>query len=607
MVRRQVCSTFRSLVLTFAAALAATGPATAADKLPAFPGAEGAGKYSVGGRQGSVYRVTNLNRSGPGSLADAVSQPNRIVVFDVSGVIDLSDPARGKAGKILVSQPHITIAGQTAPGEGICLKGGVLHICASDVIVRHLRSRRGFIAQADMGDAIDVKPQKTDQDRAPGGTDPELFAKIEQKKKDRGKPLKETAVIENVLLDHVSTSWATDENLSVTHPNFTTVQYCIAAEGLDYANPQQTPPNHSEGSLWGVDVPDGRATMHHTLYAHNRLRNPRTTGGKLPPPVLEFRNNVVYNASEFFSHTGHMAVYLNWIDNYYKAGPSTPRQLQGEMFCLLHSRDSRMFAAGNYIAGFLDRTANNWAAIRLIKGISRADLPTIRVARPFDIEPMPSQSAEAAYAEVLAEAGATLPARDAVDLRIVEDVRQGTGLIIEKETDLPPDQRWPNYRSLPAPVDSDGDGIPDFWEEQFGLDPHTADSMRLAAGGYARLEHYINNTDPAGGPLPMVCVSAAVSRVRPQNRQAGVLRVTRSGSVSQPLTIRYSVGGTAQPGDDYPPLSGMVTIPAGARWAAIPVAARPGAAAGKTAVVTLAAQNDQYHRGCPVAALVVTE
>lgn len=590
-----------------AAALVVSGALSAADKIPAFPGAEGAGKYAVGGRFGSVYRVTNLNRSGPGSLADAVSRPNRIVVFTVSGVIDLADPARGKGGKILVGQPHITIAGQTAPGEGICLKGGSLHVSASNVIVRHLRSRRGFVADKDTGDAVGVKPQATDEDREPGGTDPALFEKIKQKKKDRNRSLKQTAVIENIILDHVSASWATDENLSVTHPDFTSVQYCIASEGLDYPNPRQTPPNHSEGSLWGVDVPDGRATLHHSIYAHNRLRNPRTTGGKLPPPVLEFRNNVVYNASEYFSHTGHMTVHLNWIGNYYKSGPSTPAELQGEMFCFLHSHEHRMFAARNYIAGFPARTADNWAAIRLIKGLGRADVPAIRASAPFPIEPMPEQSALAAYDEVLAEAGATLPSRDSVDLRIVRDIRNGTGRIIEKELDLPPNQRWPRYHSLPAPGDSDEDGIPDDWEKQFGLDPHRADSMTIAAGGYARIEHYFNNTDPGGGPRPIVFLSATVSRARRQDRQPGMLRVTRAGGTAEPLVVRYTVGGTAQAGRDYRPLSGELTIPAGARSAAIPVTLGPAAAAEKTIVVRLAPDDDRYHRGCPAAAMVVTE
>ena len=155
------------------------------------------------------------------------------------------------------------------------------------MIVRYIRSRRGFIHESDAGDAFDIKPEKTEVAKSGEGTTSEHFQKVLEKKKSRGKVMKEPARIDNILLDHLSASWATDENLTVTHANNTTVQYCIAAEGLDYSNPKQTPPNHSEGSLWGVAVPDGRSTMHHMLYAHNRLRNPRTTGGSDPPAVLD--------------------------------------------------------------------------------------------------------------------------------------------------------------------------------------------------------------------------------------------------------------------------------------------------------------------------------
>src|SRR3954471_23140225 len=137
----------------------------------AFPGAEGAGRFATGGRGGDIVHVTNLNASGPGSLADAVSGPDRIVVFDISGIIDLTREKSGaaKGGVVRVEFPNITIAGQSAPGEGICLKGGVLSIAASNVIVRHLRVRRGFVAESDSGDAIEIKPPKAgEQDHAVG-------------------------------------------------------------------------------------------------------------------------------------------------------------------------------------------------------------------------------------------------------------------------------------------------------------------------------------------------------------------------------------------------------------------------------------------------------
>jgi hypothetical protein len=582
----------------------------AEDGILAFPGAEGAGKYTVGGRGGTVYRVTNLNASGPGSLADAVSQPNRIVVFAVSGVIDLSEGKKGKGGKIAIDQPHITIAGQTAPGEGICLKGGALVVSASDVIVRYLRSRRGWVRVGDMGDAFTAKPAKSGVQTKPVNESQESFDKRKKKKLGRGKDVYEHGSIENIIFDHLSASWATDENLSVTHPNNTTVQYCIASEGLDYANPKQTPPNHSEGSLWGVNVAGGRATMHHTLYAHNRLRNPRLVSGEPPSAVLDFRNNVVYDASEYFSHSGHGAVCANWINNYYKHGPSTPEKLRGEMFRFEHNPNSRMFADGNFIFAFPQATRDNWLAVRYEKTLTHDNEKTMRVQKPFDAVATNTQSAAEAYEVVLAEAGATLPARDAVDLRIVNEVRNGTGHVIEKETDLPPDQRWPQYVALPAPTDSDADGIPDYWEEQFGLDKNNpADSMAVSAGGYANIEHYFNNTDPKGGSTPIVFIAASVSRALPQNARAGELRVTRTGSTAAPLVVYYTVGGTAEAGADFEKLPGSVTIPAGQSAAAISIVPRHDARKGKnkTVFVTLTAGMKGYHVGCPSAALVVIQ
>jgi hypothetical protein len=592
-------------VLVGAVLLGAAIPGGAQSQTPAFPGAEGAGMYTVGGRHGTVYRVTNLNASGPGSLADAVSQSNRIVIFTVSGIIDLASKG-GKSGKITISEPNITVAGQTAPGEGICLKNGSLEVEAGEVILRHLRSRRGFVAEGNSGDAIGVKPVSTKAESTGEGTTKQAFDKKLIKKNERGRDTKEPSLIQNIIIDHCSTSWATDENLTLTHPNFTTAQYCIAAEGLDYANPKQTPPNHSEGSLWGVTVPDGRSTMHHMLYAHNRLRNPRTTGGHLPPAVLQFCNSVVYDCSEYYSHTGSEAVHLNWLDNYYKYGPSTAAELRGQMFQFNKTPLSRMFASGNHIDGFPDRSADNWKAVVFNKNIPDLDKKAMCVEKPFDTFPVKRQTAQEAYETVLADAGATLPARDAVDLRIVTQVRTGAGRIIGKETDLPADQRWPDYRSLAAPVDRDADGIPDYWEGQFGLkELNAADGTAITAGGYANVEHYFNNTDPLGGSMPLVYVSGEVSRALAGAGQAGALKVTRTGNLEKALMVAYTVGGTAVAGGDFKPLTGTVTIPAGAASVRIPVAPTATAGDNKTVVVSVNADNASYHVGCPAAALVV--
>lgn len=602
---RSICFTILAAALVAVSTLCSA----AEERTPAFPGAEGAGAFTTGGRGGTVYRVTNLNADGPGSFADAVSEPNRIVVFTVSGIIDLTSQKKAKGGKIVIDQPHVTIAGQTAPGEGICLKSGSLDVQASDVIVRHLRSRRGFVRNGDTGDAITAKPPKTGKAAELAGQSKENFEKRVKKKEGRGKAVYTHEEMERVLFDHLSASWATDENITCTHPNLTTIQYCIASEGLDYTNPNQTPPNHSEGSLWGVAAADGRSTMHHTLYAHNRLRSPRTTGGAMPPPVLQFANSVVYDWSEYASHTGSEVVYLNWLHSYYKPGPSTPADARRTMFEFHGDSRARLFASGNVFFGFPEGTKDNRLAIgfgKKLRELSDAERAAMIVDKPFDAPSVHLQSAGEAFETVLAEAGATLPARDAVDLRIVNDVRNGIGKIIEKETDLPADQRWPNYRSLPAPTDSDGDGLPDFWEKQFGLNPNDAkDSAKLTAGGYANIEHYFNNTDPAGGSKPIVFIAATVSRALPKRGQAGEWRVTRNGDLISPLTVNYTASGSAASGKDYEPLSGAVMIPAGAASTTIKLTPTKDAHDDAMVVLTLATCQSHYHVGCPSASLVV--
>jgi hypothetical protein len=191
-----------------------------------------------------------------------------------------------------------------------------------------------------------------------------------------------------------------------------------------------------------------------------------------------------------------------------------------------------------------------------------------------------------------------------VDLRIVNEVRSGTGRIINKETDLPPEQRWPTYYALTAPKDSDGDGIPDYWEDQFGLNRNDPkDSKAIGHGGYANIEHYFNNTDPTGGGMPLVYISGAVGRAR--GGVTGLLKVTRTGNTEQPLEVRYSVGGSAVAGKDYEKLSGVVIIPAGAASVLVPV--KPLADVTdveKLVVVSLERGAKKYSVGCPCAALV---
>jgi hypothetical protein len=578
--------------------------------VPAFPGADGAGMSTTGGRGGSIVHVTNLNADGPGSLADAVSQPNRIVVFDVSGIIDLTKQKgdKAKGGKLSIDQPNITIAGQTAPGEGICLKGGSLEVSASNVIIRYLRSRRGFVQDSDSGDALGVKPTTNGVQEAPGGQSTEAFDKRAVKKASRGKFIHAFDSLKNIVIDHCSASWATDENLSVTHSDHTTVAYCIAAEGLDYPNPKQTPPNHSEGSLWGSQDPDGRATMHHMLYANNRLRNPRTTGGSEVPAVLTLFNIVVSNWREYASHTGGERVHLNWVNNFYQPGPDTPENIRGYAFDLRADPEVRVYAMGNHIQGSETATNDNRLAVTYAKKLSDVtpeQRAAMLVTTPLGEIPDHMESAKEAYDTVLREVGATLPARDAVDLRIINGVRANTGRILQKETDLPPDLRWPDYRSLPPLADSDHDGIPDYWEKQFGLNPEDPSDSAKLSSGYANIEHYFNNTDPSGGATPLVYVSAMVSRALAHGNQAGEWRITRTGSAKEPLKVSYTISGDAVSGVDFQKLSGTVEIPAGEQSTFIPVVPLQGAHDNRMVVVSLAVGQPEYHVGCPSRSLVV--
>jgi hypothetical protein len=585
-------------------------------QVPAFPGAEGAGMFTTGGRGGKIVHVTNLNVSGPGSLAEAVSEGNRIVVFDVSGIIDLSAARTGKkeskkaGGKISIGQPNITVAGQTAPGEGICIKGGTLHIEAGNVIVRYLRSRRGWNREGDMGDAIEAKGVSTGEATSVGGESKEAFDKRKAKKEARGKTIHEFAGMSNLIIDHCSASWATDENLTCTHADLATVAWSIAAEGCDYANPRQTPPNHSEGSLWGDSTPNGASTMHHMLYAHNRLRNPRTTGGPAEPPLLNFYNNVVYDWSEYPTHTGSERIHLQWLGNYYKPGPSTPQEIRSLAFGFHGDPEALIYPSGNIIEGSESTTRDNKLAIawepKKFKNVSFDDRAKMISGKPLGALPSSLQGAQQAYESVLDETGATLPARDAVDLRLVNSVRAGNGKVIEKETDLPEDQRWPDYRSLPQAADADGDGIPDFWEQQFGLNANDAnDASKISAGGYANIEHYFNNTDPTGKGATLVYVSASVSRALVKEGQAGEWRITRTGDITKPLEVSYTLSGNAVAGEDFETLPGKITIPADQRTALLKVVPLKGAHDDRTAVLHLQLGDVAWKAGCPSSSLVV--
>ncbi len=535
--------------------------------------------YATGGRGGEVYIVRTLKATGPGSITEAVSRPNRFIVFAVSGVIDVAESRPGRSGSLRISQPNITIAGQTAPGEGITLINGAINVTAGNVIIRHLRVRRGFIRKGDMGDAIGIK-----------------------------------GPFENVIVDHVSTSWATDENLTLTQANLVTAQYAIIAEALDYFNPPQTPPRHAFGSLFGSAFDGGRMTIHHSLYAHNRLRNARTTAGGRVPPVLDFRNNVIYDCKEATSHTGSEPVHANWIANYVKDGPSTgiedyPDEVRGRVFAFHSGGDHKIYLDGNYLFGNPERTADNWLAVSFgRRGRTLVRKEDVRALQPFDTPSVTTQTASEAYETVLEEAGAILPSRDIVDWRVVRDVRDGTGAVINTERDIPEAGRALLRRSLPPLPDTDGDGVPDYWEVQFGLDPkNPSDAMAdLDGDGYANIEEYVNNTDPRGGKAPLVYVSASCPRAWAGDGRPGAFRFWRSGGTDGDLAVSFSVSGAARPNHEYKGLGGRVVIPAGKRYLDVPVEPlKPAAAGSEWDVIAAIQASPGYKTGCPPRAVVV--
>lgn len=393
---------------------------------PAFPGAEGYGSQTPGGRGGKVLIVTNLNDSGRGSLRAAVeAEGPRIVVFRVSGIIDLKSQIR-------ITQPFLTIAGQSAPGDGITLRGYGITVNTHDVVVRHIRSRPGDLS----GDEVDGL--------AIGGNS------------------------RNVIVDHCSVSWAVDENLSPSGAiSDVTVQWSVISEALNRS--VHAKGAHGYGSLVRAS---GGLTMHHNLWAHNSSRNPRLgcNYGRPPFPRFDIRNNVIYNAGG--PNVAGDTFEANYVANYHKQGPDSPPG--HPIFSPTEKAALRFHFADNFPDGL------RWSARAGITGAPTA----------FDTPPVRTTSAALAYEEVLARAGATRPLRDAVDERIVREVRTGAGAHIDTQWEV---GGWPKVPSDRPPRDTDRDGLPDDWEIARGLNPRDpADAATNAPSGYTWIEEYLN-------------------------------------------------------------------------------------------------------------------
>lgn len=522
----------------------------------AFPGAEGGGRYTKGGRGGDIYYVTNLNDNLSGSLRDAVSQPNRTVLFKVSGTINLQSA-------ITITKDNITIAGQTAPGDGICLKNYGLGIRANQVIVRYIRSRPG--------DVITV----------PGDSSKVVDAMYN----NFGSPISQP--YNNIMIDHCSMSWSTDEVGSFYAVSKFTLQWSMLSESL-YQSLHTKGTPHGYGGIWGGQ----NASFHHNLLASNSNRNPRFSGSttSLQPELeyADFRNNVIFNwvGSPYGGAGGH----YNMVNNYHKAGPATTggsgssatnrknRILLFPSFSTTLAGDTvfgaKFYIDGNYVHGFPDVTADNWTkGVQLDSYYNAATMKAAgKVLTAFPYSPVVTQTAEAAFDAVMNSAGAILPRRDTVDRRIIKETRTGTATyednsyvaagmghpsgIIDSQNTV---GGWPILSSTTYARDTDNDGLPDWWEKMTqgsATDSTGLDRNTYAADGYTMLEKYLNGIpspdqqvtfmaiNAQKGELDTVKVDFNIDWAKDQFK-LGLYRSTDSLSFTKIIEITASINQTA--------------------------------------------------------------
>lgn len=434
----------------------------------AFPGAEGFGKYATGGRGGKVAAVTNLNDSGEGSFRDALEKfPGEplTIIFKVSGIIELQS-------KIQIKRSNLTIAGQTAPGDGICLKNQSLILNGAsskgnhgNIIIRFIRSR-------------------------PGGTDKKGLYGFDMEN------------CHDVIIDHCSFSWANEECAAMYDTKNTTVQWCIVSEGLYEAGHQKG--HRSYGGVWGGQY----ASYHHNLIAHQNSRAVRFNGSRAHDTmaIIDYRNNVIYNwANANAAYGGEVNIIggvsrVNLVNNYYKPGPATPAELKfvHANYAAQNAKGTgEWYLSGNIMEGGKALTKKNF------KGLDLAEEGYPKKAEanePFPISAsIPDQNAKDAFDAVLRNAGAVLPKRDATDSRVIDETRTGkaTGMgvfgkagIIDSPVAV---GGWAEYKTAAAPVDTDEDGMPDDWEKKNGLNINDAsDGSKIGADGYTMLEKYLN-------------------------------------------------------------------------------------------------------------------
>ena len=503
----KIFSTFFALALTLP---------MQAQNAPAFPGAEGHGRYTTGGRGGKVIHVTNLNDDGNGSLRWALSQSGaKTIVFDVSGYIDLKS-------QLNVSS-HTTIAGQTAPGDGITLRYYTLYFGKCDnVIVRFIRSRRSQVK--DVNDGADATWGRNRK---------------------------------NIILDHCSFSWSIDEVASFYDNLNFTMQWCNITEGL---NAGHNKGNHSYGGIWGGKD----ASFHHNFIAHVQNRAPRFNGARydwdgydktlyensIQAERVDFRNCVMYNwGNGNGCYGGPGGGYINMINNYYKAGPGTKNKTRVTQVSVADASNggdnpfpdyaSRYYINGNYVTAASSPENYDWQGVIYDSGLytingekyiadpnhyygenqtyekttNGVDCIRLKLDEPIDAGEVTTHKAQTAFEKVLKYCGASF-VRDACDVRYAEEAENGTttfmGAIVKcagildiindpEGTEDPTTASYPNLREekRPADFDTDGDGIPDEWETANGLNPSDANDGNEytidSEGIYTNIEVYLNS------------------------------------------------------------------------------------------------------------------
>lgn len=418
-------------------------------QIKAFPSAEGYGAFAIGGRAGKVIAVTNLNDSGPGSFRSAVEDTvPRTIIFTLSGTINLKSELR-------IKHSYLTIAGQTAPGEGICLKNYPLFIDGvQHVIIRNIRVRPGTESGI-LGSEIDGLQIRNSQ---------------------------------NVIIDHCTVSWSVDEILNTWHGSKDiTIQWSVFAEPLVHSV-------HEKGAHgYGASLGGVRATYHHNLFANCTARNPSVAGNHIEnTELMDFRNNVIFN-------WGHRTCdgkprSINMVNNYYKPGPATNPAVLKRVAKLddasAYGFISKWYISGNKIEGYPEIELNNIVkGVEVDKGINKTDL---LANEPFPTIDLKTELAGEAYQQVLRLVGNKK--RDSWEKRIIRELKTGKLKYGNGHIDKVEEAGgWPILKSKKSLIDTDNDGMPDKWEKRNCLNPQNpSDGAQYANNGYTNLENYLN-------------------------------------------------------------------------------------------------------------------